>query len=262
VARARHDALLALNGETSDAVRPIPANTSRGWRLYLQDESDGPEREIAPAFLRAEQHRLGLSVRYGIGVPPERFDRVVLRERGGGGVVIVPYALVDGELYVGVIRQHRTLTGAGSFGLPMGGVDPGEDRIAAARREFMEETGLERDVVGRLAALPGRPLNPSPGFFQADARQGEGATFYALAFAGDELRLRRSSANPHRVVYEVHSVASLCSRDDGEAIDSTGLRFFHADLLVRCLSDAFSLVGIARLLVDVRRARQQASGSR
>lgn len=59
---------------------------------------------------------------------------------------------------------------AGAWSLPKGLVEPGEDRIAAARREFTEETGLVAE--GEMMALP-------------PVRQKSGKTVHAFAIEAD-----------------------------------------------------------------------------
>lgn len=230
-------------------VAPIPIGSRRGWRLWLRDAPGSAPRAVTPELLVAEQPTLGLRVVYGLGAPPEAFDRFVLRERGGGGVVIAPYVIDgDGEVYVGTIRQHRALSGRGAPSLPMGGVGAGEDRLAAARREFAEETGLGLELAAGIAPLPGRPFNPSPGFFRTDPARREGATFYALPVPLGRLRLLRNAANPARRVYALDPDQPLSAGDADEAIHAGGLRFYHAPLLLRCAADGFTLAGIGRLL--------------
>ena len=50
-----------------------------------------------------------------------------------GGVVVNPEGLVL------VVSQHGT-----SWSLPKGGIEPGEDRLSAARREICEESGVSQ----------------------------------------------------------------------------------------------------------------------
>ncbi len=55
------------------------------------------------------------------------------------------------------VRQHRFGTNAPSLEIPGGLVDPGEDPLAAARRELREETGYEAKEIVSLGALAPNP---------------------------------------------------------------------------------------------------------
>lgn len=55
-----------------------------------------------------------------------------------GSVSIIPYT----ETSIGLISLNRYLTGVFSYELPGGRIDAGEDPLAAAKRELLEETGL------------------------------------------------------------------------------------------------------------------------
>lgn len=59
---------------------------------------------------------------------------------------------------------------AGHWSIPKGEIEPGEDRLDAARREFFEETGVR----------PTGPFLPLPTITQAG-----GKVVHAWAFAGD-----------------------------------------------------------------------------
>jgi 8-oxo-dGTP pyrophosphatase MutT (NUDIX family) len=75
-------------------------------------------------------------------IPPDE------RRRASVAILLSP---VDGVPTYAITRRAMTLRrGAGNFALPGGGVDPGEDALAAAIRETEEELGV---TVGRDALL-------------------------------------------------------------------------------------------------------------
>ena len=63
---------------------------------------------------------------------------------------IVPFEVRDGVPGVWLVGQTRYSLDQYSWELPEGGVPPGEDVEAAARRELKEETGLSADALTSL----------------------------------------------------------------------------------------------------------------
>lgn len=63
----------------------------------------------------------------------------------------VMLAARDGRVFVGQ-RMDSTLE---AWQMPQGGIDPGEDALAAAIRELGEETGVAPDKVELIAEAPG-----------------------------------------------------------------------------------------------------------
>lgn len=83
------------------------------------------------------------------------------------------YRVRDGKLEVLLIHPggpHFRNKDDGAWSIPKGAVGPGEELLAAARREFQEETGLE--AAGPFTAL-------------AAVRQKGGKVVHAWAVAGD-----------------------------------------------------------------------------
>ncbi|BDU77803.1 NUDIX domain-containing protein [Mesoterricola sediminis] len=155
---------------------PFPAEippdfqARRGWRLTLNGAPVEPVTGFtleAPAFG---------TLAYGL--LPRGYDGWCFHETGGGGVVVAPFATVDGRLHVGVIRQARAFQGGEVWNLPRGFRDPGETASQAARRELFEETGLEVPEAEILVLGP--PGNPNSAFFRTDA-PGEGMGICAAA---------------------------------------------------------------------------------
>lgn len=65
-------------------------------------------------------------------------------------VVVVPYHV--GERQLVIIKEFRVVLGGYQYGFPAGLLDPGENVVAAGRRELFEETGLHLTKV--LAKSP------------------------------------------------------------------------------------------------------------
>lgn len=76
----------------------------------------------------------------------------------GDAVLVIP-VLTDGRLLVE--RLYRHPLGRTVLEFPAGGMDPGEDPLAAASRELMEETGHRAADLRRLGAL-----QPLPGLMR------------------------------------------------------------------------------------------------
>ena len=75
-------------------------------------------------------------------------------------VVILPFTS-DGDVVV--IEEWRQAVGRANLGLPAGGLEAGDDDLAAAaRRELAEETGYEAGAVEELATY-----EPSNGLFES-----------------------------------------------------------------------------------------------
>jgi 8-oxo-dGTP pyrophosphatase MutT (NUDIX family) len=75
----------------------------------------------------------------GKDVPPAQPEEV-----SAGGVV------VRGQEVVVIVPKRRSPDGARVLGLPKGHVDPGETELQAARREVLEETGVDAEPVHKL----------------------------------------------------------------------------------------------------------------
>jgi 8-oxo-dGTP pyrophosphatase MutT (NUDIX family) len=241
---------------TSESVGPIPRAHRRGWRLRVWNDEQGEWQEMAPALLEAVHDRIGVVLSYGMGAQPEDFDRFVLRQPGGGGVVVVPYLETADGVYVGLIEEVRRLAGGPMWLLPRGVGDDGESAREAGRREFTEETGLPSSLGNRLHELPGKPMNPDPAFFEANPRRGEGVRFFGLPFRLEEVSIRRDTKVASRRIYTlVPLVPSTSGRsnqaDDALSIRSRGLTFVHIDMLCH-VSDSFTQIGAFRLELALR----------
>jgi ADP-ribose pyrophosphatase YjhB (NUDIX family) len=158
--------------------------------------------------------------------------------------VIVPYLKIEGELYVGVLRQYRHNHVGEVLNVPRGFLDLGESHDEAARREFSEETGYAR--ASAMVPLEGEPANPNSSFFFTP--DGEGVRFFAVQLALDDVENRdgrivfrrdRTRTDPisasHRLAERVQDVQFI----------------YWADAAL--VSDLFTVSAVARLLAHLRR---------
>ncbi|WP_069384591.1 ADP compounds hydrolase NudE [Halomonas caseinilytica] len=128
------------------------------------------------------------------------FERLSGNARGGGAVMIV--AMPDPE-HVLLIREYAAGLEEYALTLPKGLVDPGEDVVAAANRELMEECGFGAH---RLEPLVELTLAPN---YMCHRMQVMLATdLYPRRLPGDE---------PEPLIVETHAIdeiGSLLARDD------------------------------------------------
>lgn len=79
------------------------------------------------------------------------YGRIVNATLGVAGVAVMPI-MPDGKIALNCNYRHATRTW--EIELPRGGLNPGEDVEAGARRETMEETGMVVNQVHRLGEIP------------------------------------------------------------------------------------------------------------
>lgn len=135
---------------------------TRSWRLVL----DGREIDFNHILLVLDDptnpHKPALAVELGlIDDGRYQYDGVRVVELGGGGVALVPFVILKGELWIGTIRQYRFLLGQEELGLPRGykprGVPANEHVLA----EAVEEFGRSVLAGGEVFPLVGVPVNPA-----------------------------------------------------------------------------------------------------
>ena len=87
--------------------------------------------------------------RLRVGLPDGREAiRDVVRHRGAVAVVALTN---DGCICL--VRQYRTALGRVTVEIPAGKLDPGEDPLTCARRELLEETGMEAEQMAYLTTI-------------------------------------------------------------------------------------------------------------
>ncbi len=120
--------------------------------------------------------------------PEGQIQRVCLHK--GAAAVL---ALWQGKICL--VRQYRYAQGRECLEIPAGKLDPGEDPRQTARRELLEETGLEAGRIILLAALCSSPdalaetlyLYWAQDLRQAQARPDEGEFLDNLSLTPTEL---------------------------------------------------------------------------
>jgi len=165
-------------------VVPRPSSARPGGPAPWADLPPAVRRGITLARVEAALERAGRTGEIPEpGAGPHPSDVGLPPGRPGAAAVLVALFEQDGEVHTVLTRRSAALrTHRGEVSFPGGRLDPGEDAVAAARREAAEEVGLQwssvrvlgwlRPVVtfssGSLAvpvvvALPGPPrLVPNP----------------------------------------------------------------------------------------------------
>jgi ADP-ribose pyrophosphatase len=77
----------------------------------------------------------------------------MIRHSGASGVVPVLSGPGEPDPQILLIRQYRYAAGGDIWEIPAGRLDPGEDPADCARRELMEETGVEAGRIERLTTI-------------------------------------------------------------------------------------------------------------
>lgn len=213
-------------------IQPIEEHNQaeRGWTVWL----DG---QVLPrvCLLELSNPAVG-NLQYGW--ISSGYDCWSYRENAGGGVVIVPYAQIDGKLLVGVIQEDRPNQGGRVFNLPKGSVGIGETHQAAAQRELAEETGLLNVVPEEL---PGEPLNPDPTFYDT-SKIGTGARAFRAPLPPEWLERRDSNWTVSENHLDVSKQAISRRRKEG-----IGRLFFISRKDAVQLGDMFTVAAVARL---------------
>lgn len=144
----------------------------------------------------------------------------------------------------------------GTWALPGGFVEQGEDALTAARRELREETGLEKLELAPIGfySAPGRDprgwvvsqgfMNVSPSFPQThagdDASDAAWFTVREEGNASDLLVLSLRHEETELTLRAVRGTNSITGRSEARVETSQGLAFDHAQIIADawlCLPD-------------------------
>jgi hypothetical protein len=150
-------------------IRRIPADLRHDWSVTLNGKP-----VVAFEFVAVHGQLGALSW----GLRGEGTVGWIWEETGGRGVGIVPYAVINQHLMIGIIQQERsTMPGGIAWNIPRGFLDPGLTHLEGAKSETKDELGFEQ-LTDDLKELPGEPANSNSTFF--DTRAGNGFRYYGL----------------------------------------------------------------------------------
>ncbi len=177
------------------------------------------------------------------------YDSWSFTEVRGGGSVVVPWARVNGKIYVGLLMERRPLAAIPPeefvYNVPRGFVDPNETHTQAAARELEEEVGLP--LGRRLLQFSGAPYNPNNAFFNTAffLPNGEpaGVRFYSCKLTEDELELDVHAPSPR---YVIRAPLQPVKGSIGEKID--GCHFMDWRDAVQLAGCGFTRAAIALLI--------------
>lgn len=157
-----------------------------------------------------------LELRFANGAE-RTFERLGGNVRGGGAVMIV--AMPDPE-HVLLIREYAAGLEEYALTLPKGLVDPGEDVVAAANRELMEECGF-----GAHRLEPLVELTLAPNYMRHRMQVMLATDLYPKRLPGDE---------PEPLIVETHAIdeiGALLARDDFHEARAIAALFIARDKL-------------------------------
>lgn len=146
-----------------------------------------------------------------------RYER--LRGAGGGAVLVVP--LLDADTVL-LIREYCAGVDRYELGLPKGRIEPGEDPLAAANREIMEEIG---HGARRLEVL--RTMTLAPGYVDHATHVVLARDLYAERLPGDE------PEEIEVVPWKWSRLEALMGREDFTEARSIAALFLTRELLGR-----------------------------
>ena len=127
-----------------------------------------------------------------------RFERLKGSQRGS--VLIVP--MLDSDTVL-LVREYATALDRYELSLPKGLIDPGEDLVAAANRELMEEVGYGAQDIIHL-----KTMTLAPGYFSHKSH---------IMLARDLHPERRDADEPEPpevVPWSIRRLSELLARED------------------------------------------------
>lgn len=91
----------------------------------------------------------------------------------------------------GLIWAGERIDTPGAWQMPQGGIDPGEDPAAAAKRELLEEIGVSADIIGETRDWLTYDLPPHlVGVAWKGQFKGQRQKWFAFKFSGTDQNIR------------------------------------------------------------------------
>lgn len=215
----------------------------RGWTLSV---NGNVIKDVESA--KFEQPKMGTVIDYGMRI--EGYDGVTIKERGGGGSVIIPFFIdkTNQDLYIGVLSEVRPTATNGSqapiLNVPRGFLDPTLDHLSTAKNILGQEVGFT-PVQNSIRELNGNPMNANSAYFVTDINKGVKA--YSIEINPTELIETVTSTNPIDRQFRFDSKNVKPTSKMGEKIIDS--RFIHWKNAVREL-DMFTAASVGRLVAD------------
>ena len=225
----------------SNLIKPIPDGTRHDWTI----EVDGKAVDVK--YVVFNNPKFG---KLSFGRRPEGTIGWIWHEASGGGQGVVPYAVINNCLHIGLINENRPTLSGFSWNIPRGFINPGETHLESARNEINEEIGNLPEL--ELEKLDGAPSNPNSTFFDT-SKNGEGFVFFGLKIPADMLVKRENLLtawditcyNPSDVFYEFKDRSIKPISKIGEKIVAClFVPWYYASMV----PDTFSGMGTLKLL--------------
>jgi 8-oxo-dGTP pyrophosphatase MutT (NUDIX family) len=219
---------------------------NRGW--FVEINQDVVLGSVSEAKIVNES--MGIELSYGMR--PEGYDGVVIHERGGGGVVTIPYMIHPETkvVYVGLVQEYRPTLGGSVWNVPRGALDDEETHDNAVERELHEETGYKA-VASRVVKLA-TGLNPSSAFFDTSGTNEdgspEGVSVYGIQVMLDELEVAILDDGATSYVFPRHIQEMAHGDKATEHIFAT--RFIPVTEAIKS-RDMFTSAAAGQLLVEL-----------
>lgn len=103
---------------------------------------------------------------------------------------IIPYIVLGGRLFTGMILQERAGQGGLVWNIPRGFLDPTKTHFESAAKEMNEETGI-KNPQNRLRGLCGEPANSNSTFFDTSA--GGGFQYFSFEVFLEEIETTKET---------------------------------------------------------------------